>query len=140
MQAQELAEKEAAASGSKRKRGSVDLPEPNTRTSARGKSARLSGAAEPDADDNAPATTATAAAEGPAAEEDAEESEPSKVFSAVRFGWNSVFSVNKNASKELTDADIERIIDRTRGSKSEGTEEGEKAEETATPAGTNCCL
>lgn len=116
----------------------MDLPEPSARTSARGKSARLSGAAETVADDDVVLNTATA--EVPAAEEDAEESEPSKVFSAVRFGWNSVFSVNKNASKDLTDADIERIIDRTRGSKAEGTEEGAKTEEAATPAGTVCSI
>jgi len=44
-----------------------------------------------------------------------EESEPSKVLSAVRFGWNSVFSVDSASNKQLSDADIERIIDRTRG-------------------------
>lgn len=37
------------------------------------------------------------------------------MLSAVRFGWNSVFSVDSANNKELSDADIERIIDRTRG-------------------------
>jgi len=54
------------------------------------------------------------------ADPEGEESEPSKVFSAVRFGWNSVFSVSKNGNKTLSDADIERIIDRTRGGMSIG--------------------
>ena len=37
------------------------------------------------------------------------------MLSAVRFGWNSVFSVDSTNNKQLSDADIERIIDRTRG-------------------------
>ena len=37
------------------------------------------------------------------------------MLSAVRFGWNSVFSVDSANNKQLSDADIERIIDRTRG-------------------------
>jgi hypothetical protein len=42
--------------------------------------------------------------------------QPSKVFSAVKFGWNSVFSLASRDKKELSEQDIERIIDRTRGS------------------------
>jgi hypothetical protein len=60
-------------------------------------------------------------------EEESEESEPSKVFSAVRFGWNSVFSVNSSANQQLSEADIERIIDRTRGNISSSGKDGEKA-------------
>jgi hypothetical protein len=41
--------------------------------------------------------------------------QPSKVFSAVKFGWNSVFSVSKQSQGELSDADIDKLIDRTRG-------------------------
>lgn len=51
----------------------------------------------------------------PLPDPDSEESEPSKVLSAVRFGWNSVFSVDSRSNQQLSDADIERIIDRTRG-------------------------
>jgi hypothetical protein len=42
--------------------------------------------------------------------------QPSKVFSAVKFGWNSVFSLASGDKQELSEQDIERIIDRTRGS------------------------
>jgi hypothetical protein len=42
--------------------------------------------------------------------------QPSKVFSAVKFGWNSVFSLASRDKQELSEQDIERIIDRTRGS------------------------
>ena len=48
--------------------------------------------------------------------------EPSKMLAALKFGWNSVFSVSgggvgkgKKGAAVLSDADIERIIDRTRG-------------------------
>ena len=37
------------------------------------------------------------------------------MFTAVKFGWNSVFSVQKGGKQELTEEDIERLIDRTRG-------------------------
>jgi len=60
-------------------------------------------------------TIASKQTSSPFTDPEGEDSEPSKVFSAVRFGWNSVFSVSKNGNKTLSDADIERIIDRTRG-------------------------
>jgi hypothetical protein len=44
-----------------------------------------------------------------------------KIFSFLKFGWNSVFSVNSdNPDAALTDADIATIIDRKRGVQSDG--------------------
>ncbi len=53
------------------------------------------------------------------------------MLSAVRFGWNSVFSVDSANNKQLSDADIERIIDRTRGGAaltSSGSNSGESGD------------
>jgi len=44
-----------------------------------------------------------------------DEPEPSKVFQAVRFGWNSVFSANQSGKKDISDEDLERLLDRKRG-------------------------
>jgi hypothetical protein len=55
--------------------------------------------------------------EGEDDEDKKEDVEPSKILSALKFGWNSVFSVNKD-SKDISDEDLERILDRTRGAES----------------------
>jgi hypothetical protein len=59
--------------------------------------------------------------------------QPSKVFSAVKFGWNSVFSVSKQAQGELSDADIDKLIDRTRGGIAADPTAEAKAEAAAGP-------
>ena len=69
-------------------------------------------------------------------EEEAKEVEPSKILSALKFGWNSIFSVDKS-TKELSDADLEMILDRTRGIQ-EGN--GAMKEETLTVGGTGASL
>lgn len=40
------------------------------------------------------------------------------VMSALKFGWNSCFK--GNGTKEVTDEELEKIIDRTRGTPYEG--------------------
>lgn len=53
-------------------------------------------------------------AEGEEDEDKKDDIEPSKILSALKFGWNSIFSVN-TATQELSDEDLEVILDRTRG-------------------------
>lgn len=39
----------------------------------------------------------------------------SAMFSALKFGWNAIFSNSAGSAKSMSDAELERLLDRTRG-------------------------
>lgn len=53
-------------------------------------------------------------AEGEDDDDKKDDVEPSRILSALKFGWNSIFSVN-NQTREISDEEIDMILDRSRG-------------------------
>lgn len=56
------------------------------------------------------------------------------MFSTLKFGWNAIFS-DSGASKAMSDAELDRLIDRTRG-----IECGKTARENSISPNTTCAL